>query len=340
MLRTSLLTLIVLSAPLPALADSTRIAFGSCMHQDKETPILKTVIERQPDAFVFLGDNVYGDTTDMELLRSKYQKQGAKPEFQALKQAVPLYAIWDDHDYGANDAGKEYPQKPGSRKLMLDFFGEPASSPRRTRADGNYASYWIEDDGHFVHLILPDLRWNRDALKKSEEDDLIPGLKAPDSGPYQAAQGRTMLGESQWQWLEKELLKPADLTIIGSGIQLVPEFTGWESWANFPDDRSRLLSFMEEHEIPDVIILSGDRHFGEISRTFINHPQPLWEVTSSGLNNPTSKSGPNRNRVSDTHGVENFGELDIVWSAGTVELSLYDINGKALEQFSMILSER
>lgn len=332
------LSLTVFSAE--AMAETTRIAFGSCIHQDKPTPALNAVVARKPDAFVFLGDNIYGDTTDMATLKKKYEKQGAKPEFQALKTSTPVYAIWDDHDFGKNDAGKEYPQKEASRQIMLDFFDVPADSPRRTQKDGNYASYWIEDNGHFIHLILPDLRWNRDELKKDDQDDLIPGLKPENTGPYQAARGRTMLGENQWQWLQEQLLKPADLTIIGSSIQLLPEFTGWESWANFPDDRSRLISFIEEHKIPDVVIISGDTHWGEVSRMFINHQQPLWEVTSSGLTEEWKDVSPNRHRLGDGFSQVNFGELDIDWNAGEVGLSLFDEAGKPLEQYTMTLSDR
>ena len=330
---------LLLLASAGAQADTTRIAFGSCLHQDKPAPILDAVVARQPDAFVLLGDNVYGDTTDMKELQRKYQTLGAKPGYQALKQASPVYAIWDDHDYGQNDAGKEYPHKAASKRIMLDFFEEPADSPRRSRSDGNYASYWIEDNGHFIHLILPDLRWNREALSKESTDDLIPGLKPENTGPYAATQGRTMLGETQWQWLEQELLKPADLTIIGSSIQLLPEFTGWESWANFPDDRSRLIQFIENNKIADVVFISGDTHWGEVSRTFVNHPQPLWEVTSSGLTEEWKEISPNRHRLGEGFSQVNFGELDIDWAAGEVGLSLFDVSGQPLEQYTMILSE-
>jgi len=58
-----------------------------------------------------LGDNVYGDTEDMSVLQNKYEKLGSKPGFKKLKQQAELIAIWDDRDYGANDAGKDYPNK-------------------------------------------------------------------------------------------------------------------------------------------------------------------------------------------------------------------------------------
>ena len=86
----------------------SRIAFGSCGHQDHDQPVLNTVVSKKPDLFIYLGDNIYGDTKDMEVLKAKYNKLGSKKEFQNLRANIPTLSVWDDHDYGWNDAGKEY----------------------------------------------------------------------------------------------------------------------------------------------------------------------------------------------------------------------------------------
>jgi alkaline phosphatase D len=39
-------------------------------------------------------------------------------------------AVWDDHDYGVNDGGGDFPAKEISRKAFLDFFNEPMASDR------------------------------------------------------------------------------------------------------------------------------------------------------------------------------------------------------------------
>ena len=54
--------------------------------------------------------------------------------------------------------------KEESRQIMLDFWQEPANSPRRTRPDGIYTSYTYGEGEQTVQVIMPDLRWNRDAL--------------------------------------------------------------------------------------------------------------------------------------------------------------------------------
>ena len=86
----------------------SRIAFGSCADQNRPQPILEEVVARDPDLFVYLGDNIYGDTEDMGELRAKYSVLAAKPEFQALREHCPTLAVWDDHDYGAIDSGRGY----------------------------------------------------------------------------------------------------------------------------------------------------------------------------------------------------------------------------------------
>ena len=109
----------------------TSIAFGSCLKETRTQPIWESVIDSKPDVFVLLGDNIYGDTRDMDKLREKWKRFGVIEGFQKLRSNSRLLAIWDDHDYGENDAGAEYPAKFESQKIFLDFLNEPEDSKRR-----------------------------------------------------------------------------------------------------------------------------------------------------------------------------------------------------------------
>src|SRR5436309_4872111 len=83
-----------------------RIAFGSCASQERPQPIWDAVIAAKPELFLFLGNSIYADTDNTEVLKAKYAQLAAVPGFQKLLQTCPLtYAIWDDHDYGTPDAG-------------------------------------------------------------------------------------------------------------------------------------------------------------------------------------------------------------------------------------------
>ena len=140
-MRPQLLTLVALvlvAAQLPA-DDKlilNRIAFGSCARQDKPQPIWDAVVATRPDIFLSLGDNIYGDTQDMAVMKKKYDMLAAIPGWQKLKATCPILATWDDHDYGVNDGGAEYPKKDESQQLFLDFF----ASPRTRRAARRKAS--------------------------------------------------------------------------------------------------------------------------------------------------------------------------------------------------------
>lgn len=325
-----------------SMAAPSKILFGSCGHQDKDIPIFNTINKEQGDLFIFLGDNIYGDTNDMTVLANKYQKLGAKPGFKALKEQTPIIAMWDDHDFGQNDIGKDYPHKEQSRQIMLDFWNEPANSERRTRTDGIYTSYMYGEGKQTVQVIMPDLRWNRDALNPVSELEYYTKRKLNNQGPYSPTEvkGASMLGEAQWQWLEQELKKPAAIKLIASSLQLLPDFTGWESWANFPDDRNRLFALIKKHKVNGVVIISGDTHWGEISKYQQNLDYPLIEMTSSGLTEKWKDVSPNKHRVGDyTHNV-NYGDLSIDWQQAdpAISLKLKGIDGKVIMQSAFSLS--
>jgi alkaline phosphatase D len=144
----------------------SRIAFGSCAKQDRPQPIWEAVVESQPQLFLMIGDNIYGDTDDMELLWKKYQMLDAQPGFQKLRATCPVMGTWDDHDYGVNDGGVEFPKKRESQQLCLDFFQVPKDSPRRQR-EGVYHAEVFGPPGKRVQIILTDSRYFRSPLKRS-----------------------------------------------------------------------------------------------------------------------------------------------------------------------------
>ena len=154
------------------------IAFGSCLKETRPQPIWGGVIAAKPDVFVLLGDNIYGDTRDMKKLKGKWDTFAAVPGFKKLRSDCRLLAIWDDHDYGENDAGIEYPKKVESQQIFLDFLGEPKSSERR-KTPGIYDSVTIGPKGKRVQFILLDTRYFRTALKRAPKREKGKGPYGP-----------------------------------------------------------------------------------------------------------------------------------------------------------------
>jgi alkaline phosphatase D len=338
------------SDPHPALGRTLeRICFGSCADAAKPQPIWDAVLARKCDLFVFLGDNIYADTRDMAVLRAKYAELAAQPGFARLRAGTPLAAIWDDHDYGENDAGGEYPFKEESRRIFLDFWNEPAGSPRRGR-DGLYASYLFGPPGRRVQLILPDLRYNRTPLTSAEWADMdfdtrakarmAAGLPVP--GPYARNPDpqATMLGERQWRWLERQLEVPAEVRLFGSSLQVLADSTGWESWINFARDHQRLIDLIRRKHANGIVFLSGDIHYAELSKLDVNVPYTLWDLTSSGLTEEWKVPTPNANRVGEVLPEANFGFIDIDWQARATRLTLgiVDASGRTRMSWDLDLA--
>lgn len=319
----------------PAPAHVTRIGFGSCAEQNKPQPVWYAVNALAPAAFVFLGDNIYADTIDPAVMRKKYARFGAQLGLQRLRQQTQVLATWDDHDYGQNDAGAENPIKEQARTLMMDFWQVAENAPRRTQPGGIYAAHYLNDGDTRVQILLLDLRWNRSPLQTVSAAQ-YKVREANNQGPYLPQMGGAvqMLGEPQWQWLEEQLQQPAAVRILASSLQLLPEFTGWEAWANFPDERARLFQLLRQHKVNNLFIISGDTHWAEFSEVDVNLAAPLFEATSSGLTEEWHAISPNQHRISDAFAQANFGMVDINWQAQPVQLDfiIYKANGEVLLQ--------
>jgi alkaline phosphatase D len=319
-------SLVLASPPLPDAVDT--VALGSCLRQNRPQAIWSAVLASRPDVFVALGDNVYADTTDPEVMRAAYAELGADPGYRALRERIPVLPTWDDHDYGANDAGADYPLRDESQRIFADFFGLATDSPVRTRR-GVYDAHVFGPPGRRVQIILLDTRYFRGPLRRGAPTLACPrGRYVPNDDP-----AASMLGEPQWTWLADRLREPADLRLLVSSIQVVPDEHCFEKWSNLPHERDRLFRVLRETGAEGVIVLSGDRHFAEISRLpgeVVGYP--LYELTSSSLNAP---GGPaterNGHRVTaEGFSEANFGVVRIDWSApdARVALEVRDTSGQ------------
>lgn len=338
LLRYSFSLLALLALPTIAFSQGPviqKICFGSCADEDKNQPLLSLAAKESPDLFIYLGDNIYGDTKNMAELMSKYLKLGNKPEFQELNDSTTVLATWDDHDYGENDAGRHYPRKLESKEIFLEFWKEPKSSDRR-KHKGIYHSLIYGPADTLVQIILLDTRTFRDNLtklkdKKKYKNDYEP-CKTPDS---------TMLGAEQWKWLEKELQKPARLRIIASSNQFAHEYNGWESWTNLPYEQKKMLDLIRETKANGVIFLSGDVHWGEISKMEIEGQYPIYDITSSGITQTWDKPEPNKNRIGEVVMDNNYGTIEIEWKEKDPVLTFRITDGKKVDRVKhkVLLSE-
>jgi alkaline phosphatase D len=318
------------AGPNPALAPATtltRIAFGSCNHQSAPQHMWAQIAAQNPQLFLMIGDNVYGDNgwdadAGLESLRKSYALQASHPEFAGFRAKFPMMATWDDHDFGLNDAGGSFPMRRWAEELFETFWG--SSSEVRARP-GIYDSTITGPVGKRVQVIMLDARFFRSDLKRMawSKDRPPLGGYVPDASP-----DKTVLGEEQWAWLEAELAKPAEVRILVSSTQVITQAHQFEGWTNFPLERSRLLDILARRAPSGLVMLSGDRHAAGIYK--VEHGgQTMWELTSSSLNlafgnnnDASTAREPDPARVTKFFSVENYGLVDIDWKAKALTMTL------------------
>ena len=305
--------------------DDFVIAFGSCNRHDLANKLWDDIIDLEPDIWIWGGDNIYADTSDMELMASMYEAQKNVPEYKKLQTGVAVVGVWDDHDYGLNDGGKEWTAKDESQQLFLDFMGIEDDSPRRTQK-GIYTSHTYELSQGKVKLLMLDTRYFRSPLTPDSS-----GAKRYIHNTY--GEGN-ILGEQQWEWLEDELRNSdADFNFLVSSIQFLSDEHGFETWGNFPHEVERMKDLIVNSGARGVVILSGDRHISEFSRTKIEGLNyPLIDFTSSGLTHAyRNYSGePNRYRQGEVVSTESFGLVRINFTKQSIRCEIIGNRGEVL----------
>ncbi len=318
-----------------------KVAFGSCGHEDHPLPIFNDIVAHEPDVFIFLGDNIYGDTYEMDTLKAKYNRLASKPSFQNLKTNIPLLATWDDHDFGWNDSGRHYPFKNEAKEIFLDFFEEAQDSKRRKRA-GIYEAYHYPIEDKIIQIIILDTRTFRDDLQKynGEKKDDHRYFYGLDYTPH-TTKDSTFLGAAQWRWLDEELQKKADIRIIASSTQFGIEYNGYEAWANFPHEQKRFIDLIKKNRANGVVFISGDVHYAEISKISPANTYPLYDITASGLSSTWHFATPNNNRIEGPIMDNHFGLLTIslAGNKNIIKAEIWDINKNQRIEYDIPLAE-
>jgi alkaline phosphatase D len=244
---------------------SFRVCFGSCpqYRTDPIQPIWDAVEGLEPDLFFWLGDNIYGDALDPDILAEEYRRQRDVVKLVPLLRTIPQLAIWDDHDFGLNDHDRTHPGKEGALRMFKRYWPNPSYGLSDT--PGVFFKY----DYGGVDFFFLDVRYHRDPND------------TPD-GPE-----KTHLGKEQLQWLKDRLKESRAVfkVLIAGGEWAKPYTPGRDSWASFHHERNHLFDFIRDKKIGGVILLAGNSHVGELNCS----PQSeqggydLYELVSSPL---------------------------------------------------------
>jgi alkaline phosphatase D len=235
----------VRTAPPAGSRTGFRVAIGSCarFQEDPVQPIWEQVERARPDLFIWLGDNIYGDALDPDILAEEYRRQRTVATLQPILRSTPQLATWDDHDFGLNDHDRRNPVKEEALGVFERYWANPAHG--LPDAPGVFFRYGYGG----VDFFFLDVRYHRD----------------PNAMPDSV--GKTMLGAAQLKWLKEGLAAsdaPFKVLLSGSGWTKA-KGPGGDSWASFLHERDSLFAFIQREGIGGVVLVSGDTHVGELN---------------------------------------------------------------------------
>lgn len=227
---------------------SFKFAFSSCARTGSQHRVFSTIAAHEPAVFVHLGDLHYTNISrnDPRLFRAAWDTTLSSTTQGPLYRTVPLAYVWDDHDFGPNDADGRSPARPASRRVYREYaphYPLPADSlaPQAAGDAPIFQSFTLAR----ARFILTDLRSDRAPVK------------LPD-GP-----GKSMLGPGQKEWFFDELLSASrshGIVFWGSSLPWIGKPGQGESWQGYATERKEIANFIRQKGIKNLCILCGDAH--------------------------------------------------------------------------------
>ena len=306
-------------------------ALGSCTYVNEDpydrpgTPyganyeIFTSIYEKQPDFMLWLGDNTYLREVDWDSrsgILHRYTHTRSLKEMQPLLGSVHNYAVWDDHDYGPNNAERSYAFKDETLEAFKLFWANPNYELGPGGTIGSFA--WQD-----VEFFLLDNRYFRNENSHANEEP-------------------TILGQAQINWLFDALkFSRASFKFVVMGGQFVNPVATDEAYATFGKERQYIIDKIRELRIRGVVFLSGDRHFSELSKLQENdRVYPLYDFTVSPLTSgPYEPKENNYLRVENTlYAKRNFGMMHIEGERNKRKLTMqiYDVAGEMVWEESIL----
>lgn len=309
---------------------TVNLAFGSCHYVNEagyerfdstgkekgygtETGIFDAIVKRKPDAMLWLGDNVYlrdPDWSSRSGILKRYAHTRAHKHTRELFATIPSYAVWDDHDYGPNDADRSYVLKDDALDVFKLFWPNPSYGVGGK--PGITSSFELAD----VQVFLLDDRYYRSSNDRHD-------------------QPKSILGDHQVDWLIDALSSSrATFKIVAVGSQLLSDNKRREGFERSPEERQKIIDLITRNNIPGVMFMSGDVHFAELSKLERESTYPIYEITSSPLSAGINSSPIYRANSFNVPGTEyvghNFGHITVSGPRGkrVLTMRIVDAAGK------------
>jgi alkaline phosphatase D len=291
-----------------------------------DSSIYETMAREDAAFMLWLGDNWYTREVDYYSTwglwyRAAYDR--SRPVMQSFLKKMPHYAIWDDHDFGPNDIGREFVLKEESRKVFSGFWANPSCG------EDGMGIYTKLSHGDVDFFLLDDRTWrSSDRLSDSVNGQPNPLKK--------------MFGEMQIEWLKNALAgSSATFKVIATGSQVLNPRSPFDCFRKFPAEYLELMAFLREEKISGVVFLTGDRHHSEVIRVEGLTSYPLYDITVSPLTSGTHQfSGPEKDNPYRVFGLDqkqNYGKISVSGKVKDRRLSVsfIGVKGEKLGEWSV-----
>ena len=287
--------------------------------------IFTNMATQKADLMLWLGDNLYlrePDWNSWTGIIKRYNHTRSLPELQPFLALTHHYAIWDDHDYGPDNSNKSFANKNQTFDAFKLFWGNPTYGTGDLK--GAITSFqWGDAD-----FYLLDNRWYRDADEINKEN-------------------KTLLGEKQLGWLLESLLtSKATYKIVAMGGQFLSDAsanTEAYSSSGFGKEREQIINFIYEYNIKNVIFITGDVHFSEISVLKKEGKPTICDFTFSALTsgpNTSGESWKNTLRVPGTVVMErNYGMIRFSGPAKARKLTVSCFNSDNKKMWEQVFGQ-
>ncbi len=286
---------------------SFKIAFGSCAETGSESNIFRMIADQNPLFFMATGDLHYEDIGDNCAIRFEeaYKKTFMSHSQQELYKKNSFVYIWDDHDFGPNNADSSNPCKKEA------FFQYKNIIPHYPLAMPDSMSAISQQfDAGRVTFILSDLRSQKTRPVYQECEKI--------------KKGEVFGSERHISWFKNALLEAKNKGNVVIWVSSYPYINApggpnykcneRDNWGGFPEERAQIAEFIKANEIP-VLILSGDAHMvaiddGTNSDYAVGGGAPIRVFHAAPLDRPGSyKGGPYSQGYSRENG--QFGIMEV-----------------------------
>ncbi|MEM9561298.1 MAG: alkaline phosphatase D family protein [Actinomycetota bacterium] len=217
------------------------VAFGGCAQTGSNRAVFDAIADLEPTLFGVIGDFHYADvdTDDVARFHDALDRVLRSPAQSALYRSTSVAYVWDDHDYGTDNADRTAPSRPAAMAAYRQYvpsyeLAGPTTSIHQAFTIGR------------VRFVMTDARSERDPSGLPDDAD------------------KSMLGPDQKAWLKAELVRASSTHALVVWIQPVPwtgvAEVGGDSWGGYSTERRELADFLVDEGITNLVMVSGDAH--------------------------------------------------------------------------------